>query len=153
VGKVIALGPGGKAQAPKRDERDERYRHVIDLARERGQLDEPQSTPACRNYEEADDTRRAILRSARYYCSCGRRTCAQKWKNYPTANNPEGGCPHGGQRITARADIMKAEDGTLFVQVIYHDKAESMRWTVQRYGKDPSKWPYQARAKRLKEDA
>lgn len=149
MSSVIAVGPGGKAQAP---ERDDRFGRVIDLVLERGLLDKPLLTPPCRDYEHADDTRRAILRSARYYCSCGRKTCTHKYKNYPTESRPRGGCPDSGQRVSGRADIVKDSEGRLRVQVTFHDKAEAMRAVIQKYGPDPSKWPYNSRAKRLKED-
>lgn len=149
MSKVIALGPGGKAQAP---ERDDRFGRVIDLVLDHGLLDRKLLTPPCNDYEHADDTRRAVLRSARYYCTCGRKTCTHKWKNYPHEGNPDGGCPLGGQRVSGRAVIVKDKQGRLRVEVIFHDKRESMRFIIQKYGPDPSKWPYQAKAKRLKEN-
>lgn len=150
MSRVIAIGPGGTAQAP---ERDDRFSAVIGLVLEQELLDQILLTPPCRDYGHADETRRAILRSARYYCSCGQVTCTRKHKNYPTIEYPEGGCPRGGQRVSARADIVRDKDGKLRVQVCFHDKRESMRWVIQKYGPDSSKWPYNARAKRLKKEA
>lgn len=138
MGRVIALGPGGRAQAPQRDDR---FRDVIDLIRERGLLGRPLLTPPCRNRDHADDVRRAIYRSARYYCSCGEGYCSRKHS---------GECPSGGQRIGCRADVVRDAKGKLRVQLRLYDKQEARREVVRKYGPDPSKWPYQSKAKKAK---
>lgn len=141
MSKVIALGPGGKVQAP---ERDDRFRPVIELIIGYGLLGRKVLTPACRDYEHADDTRRAIYRSCRYYCSCGEWTCTRKHGNVD-------GCPRGGQRIGCRADVVRDGRKKYRVEVIFRDKRETIRWVVERYGPDPVHWPYFARAKKLRE--
>ena len=145
MGKVIAIGPGGKPQAP---ERTDRFREVIDLIVGNKMLDRLLLTPPCRDRDHADEIRRAIYLSARYYCGCSRTTCTRRHKNYPTPARPEGGCPYGGQHVSARAEIVKDKAGKLRVQFQLHDKREAMRSVVAKYGPDPSKWPYQASAKR-----
>lgn len=147
MGRIIAIGPGGKAQAPQRADD---YRDVLGLVLELGLLDRLVLTPACRDFEHADDVRRGLLRSARYFCSCGRVSCTRKHKNYPTPERPEPGCPLGGQRISARGDIVRDKAGKLRVQLQFHDKREAMRAVVDKYGPDPANWPYQASAKRLR---
>ena len=147
MGRVIAIGPGGKPQAPARDDR---WRDFIGLVLQHQMMDKPLLSPPCRDSGHADDTRRALFRSARYYCSCGKLTCTRRWKNYPHEGNPQGGCPDGGQRVSCRAEVVKDKDGKLRVQVRLHDKKEAMRSVVAKYGPDPAKWPYQASAKRLK---
>ena len=151
MGRVIALGPGGKPQAP---ERSDFYREVIDLIRDRGQLDQLLLSPAVRDYESADDVRRGLYRSARYYCSCGGKNCTRQHKNTPSEDNPEGGCPNGGQRISCRADVVtvtSAEGKKQYaVQFQLHDKAEAVRAVVQKYGPDPNNWPYFAKRKKMK---
>lgn len=151
MGRVIALGPGGKPQAP---ERSDHFREVIEAVRAAGMLDQKILSPRCRDYEHADDVRRGLYRSARYYCSCGGRNCARRWKNIPAEDNPEGGCPDGGQRISCRADIVTitGENGKKHyaVQFQLHDKREAVRAVVAKYGTDTSKWPYFSKAKRAK---
>ena len=151
MGKVIAIGPGGKAQAPQRTDD---FRGVIDAARGSGMLDEKILSPRCRDYEHADDIRRGLYRSAFYYCSCGRKNCVYRHKNIPSEDNPEGGCPEGGQRISCRAEVVTVtgEDGKkhYHVQFQLHDKREAMRAVVQKYGPDPDTWPYWAKRKRMK---
>lgn len=157
MGRVIALGPGGKPQAP---ERADYFRGVIDVVRERGLLDEVLLSPRCRDYEHADEVRRGLYRSARYYCSCGAKHCTRRHANFPTEEAPEYGCPDGGQRISCRADVVTVttidENGEprkhYHVQFRLHDKAESIRAVVQRYGPDPSRWPYFAKRKQRKAD-
>jgi hypothetical protein len=143
VGKVIAIGPGGRPQAP---ERSDLFRVVIDWIRTAGQLDVPYVSPRCRNQDHADEVRRGIYRSARYYCSCGDQMCTRRHGNLA-------GCPDGGQRISCQADVVtrRGDDGRrhYHVQVTLFDKREAMRAVVDRYGPDPSKWPYQARARKL----
>jgi len=151
MGRVIAVGPGGKAQAPARTDD---FRDVIEAVRAGGLLDELLLSPACRGHEHADQVRRGLYLSARYYCSCGGKHCNRRWPNIPAEDNPQGGCPDGGQRISCRADIVTVtgEDGRKLyhVQFRLHDKRESIRAFVQKYGPDPSRWPYQSRAKRTR---
>ena len=153
MGRVIAIGPGGRAQAP---ERSDRYRPVIDFVRDSGQLDELLLGPACRTRDDAEEMRRALLLSARYYCSCGRATCTRKHANYPVDDKP-GGCPHGGQRISGRAEVVTVtgDDGrkTYHVQFTLHDKREAIRALIDKYGPDRSKWPYDPRARFMKKEA
>lgn len=155
MGKVIAVGPGGKAQAP---ERSDHFRPVIEHVRGAGLLDQLLLSPRCRDHEHADDVRRGLYRSARYYCSCGNWLCTRKHPNTPTKENPEGGCPDGGQRISCRASVVTvtvtADNGEkrkhYHVQFRLHDKREAIRAVVKKYGSDPAKWPYFAKAKRSK---
>lgn len=152
MGRVIALGPGGKPQAP---ERADHFRDVIEAVRAAGMLDQKILSPHCRDYEHADEVRRGIFRSARYYCSCGAKHCSRTHKNVPSEDNPAGGCPSGGQRISCRADVVTVTDENgkkhYCVQFQLHDKREAIRAMVQKYGPDASAWPYQAKAKRSKE--
>ena len=102
--------------------------------------------------EQAADLRRALYRSARYYCSCDRLYCTRKHKNVP----PDDGCPEGGQRISCRADVVTVTDPKTgarkwAVQFTLMDKREAIRAVVQKYGPDPNKWPYYAKRKQLKE--
>lgn len=142
MGRVIALGPGGKAQAP---ERADYYRAVIDLARELGKLDTLLLSPRCRNHEHAEQVRRDLYRSARYYCSCGGVLCTRKHNNID-------GCPNGGQRISCRADVVTVtqpdKSKHYHVQYQLFDKAEAIRQVVARYGPDPNQWPYFAKRKK-----
>jgi hypothetical protein len=142
MGKVIALGPGGKPQAP---ERTDHFGGVIEQVRASGMLDELLLSPRCRSHEHADEIRRGLYRSARYYCSCGSSRCTRAHSNIE-------GCPDGGQRISCRADVVTVtgEDGRKYyhVQFRLHDKREAIRSMIEKYGPDPSKWPYQAKARR-----
>jgi hypothetical protein len=131
--KVIALGPGGVAQAPVRDDR---FREVIGLVREFGLLNRPLLTPVIKSRDQADDIRRAMYRSARYFCSCGDVNCTRKHSNV------NGGCPHGGQRLGVQAKLVKDGDGRYRVQMRLFDKKEAMREIIRRYGPDPEQWPY-----------
>lgn len=150
MARVIALGPGGKSQAP---ERSDHFRDVIEAVRAAGMLDQLIVSPRCRDYEHADDVRRGLYRSARYYCSCGAANCTRRWKNTPGQGNSTGGCPDGGQRISCRADVVTiaGDDGKKHyaVQFQLHDKSEAVRAIIAKYGPDPSKWPYFSKAKRL----
>lgn len=153
VGRVIAIGPGGKAQAPARTDL---CRPVIELVRDAGLLDRLVLSPPCATRELAGNVRRALYLSARYYCSCGRPFCTRKWPNVPHEKNPEGGCPKGGQRISCQADVVLWTDPQsgqqkYRVQFRLMDKRESMRAVVARYGPDPNKWPYFSRQKQLRE--
>ncbi|HUY44220.1 MAG TPA: hypothetical protein VMV92_00625 [Streptosporangiaceae bacterium] len=148
MAKVIAIGPGGKAQAP---ERSDHFGGVIDAVRAAGMLDQLVLSPRCRSREHAEETKSGLYRSARYYCSCGGRHCARTHKNIPEGSKPAG-CPDGGQRISARADVVTVtgDDGVTHyhVQFRLYDKAEAVRAVVQKYGPDPEKWPYLAKRKR-----
>ena len=152
MGRVIALGPGGKAQAPVRDDR---CRPVIEAVRQLGLLDQLLISPACRTMGQADELRLALYRSARYYCSCDRIYCTRKHSNLPSEKNPQGGCPQGGQRISCQAEVVTVagpKGGKAWaVQFSLFDKVESMRAVVAQYGPDPNNWPYFSKRKRLKE--
>lgn len=149
MGRVIAIGPGGRAQAPVRDDR---CRPVIQAVLAAGLLDQLLLSPVCRTQGEAFELRAGLYRSARYYCSCEHIYCTRKHKNVP----PDNGCPRGGQRISCEADVVLWADpadgkGKYRVQFRLFDKRESMRHVVLKYGPDPNKWPYFARRKQLKE--
>lgn len=149
MGRVIRIFDG-RAGAPKRDDR---FIPLIDWVRGSGALSQPFLVP--RRYtptgNEAREVRRLLYLSARYYCSCGARHCNRKYPNVPHDANPEGGCPDGGQRISCQADLVKDGAGHVRVQFSFHDKRESIRAIIAKYGPDPSAWPYNARAKKLKE--
>jgi hypothetical protein len=140
VAKVIAIGPGGKAQAPTRDDR---YRTVIETVIGAGLMNRPLLSPPCKTRDEADDVRRGLHRSAFYYCSCGATYCTRKHSNV------KGGCPNDGQRVGCTAKIVKGPDGVLCVQYRVFDKQEAMRYVIQQYGPDPETWPYFAKRKKL----
>lgn len=148
MGRVIAIGPGGRAQAPAR--RDV-CRSVIDFVLEHGLLDRKQLSPPCRTQRQAAELRLDLFRSARYFCSCGHAYCTRKYKNIP----PDNGCPRGGQRISCQADVVLWTDPAdgqrkYCVQFTLHDKREAIRAVVKKYGADPNKWPYFAKRKQLK---
>jgi hypothetical protein len=148
MGRMIAIGPGGRAQAPVRDDR---CRPVIEFVLAQGMLDRLLLSPVCTSGPRADDLRLALYRSARYFCSCGQRYCTRKYKNVP----PDNGCPVGGQRISCQADVVlwtDPADGIAkhCVQFRLMDKREAIRSVVQKYGPDPNKWPYFSRRKQLK---
>lgn len=150
MGRIIALGPGGVPQAPARDDR---FRDVVELVRSYSLLNRPLLSPVCKTRDEADDVRRGIYRSARYFCSCANPACTRKWGNIPGQNkaNPGGGCPKGGQRIGCQAHIVTDPEGKLRVEFRLFDKQESIREVVRKYGPDPEKWPYFAKRKKIKE--
>lgn len=148
MSRVIAIGPGGRAQAPARDDR---CRPVIEYVIANGLLDRVNLSPVCTSRARADDLRLALYRSARYFCSCGAIYCTRRFKNVP----PDNGCPDGGQRVSCQADVVlwtDPRDGIRKYRVQFRlmDKRESMRAIVRKYGPDPNKWPYFARRKRLK---
>ena len=148
MGRVIAIGPGGRAQAPARDDR---CRPVIEYVIEHGLLDRKNLSPVCSTVKQADDLRLALYRSARYFCSCGAPYCTRKYGNIP----PDNGCPDGGQRISCQAEVVLWKDPAdgirkYRVQFRLMDKREAMRAVVRKYGPDPNTWPYFARRKRLK---
>lgn len=152
MGRVIAAGPGGKAQAPARDDR---ARPVIDAVRDMGLLDQLLISPACTTMTAAEELRQALYRSAFYYCSCDRKSCTRRHKNYPVEGKAAG-CPHGGQRISCQAHVVTVSDPKTgakkwAVQFRLMDKAEAMRAVVERYGPDPNQWPYFARRKKRTE--
>lgn len=138
MSRVIAIGPGGRAQAP---ERDDRYRPVLELVREQGLLDRWLLSPVCQSETRAREVSNGLYRSGRYFCSCGEKYCTRRHDNIE-------GCPAGGQRLSVQADPVLDEEGKLRVQFRVMDKRESMRAVVQMYGPDPNKWPYFAKRKR-----
>jgi hypothetical protein len=152
MGRVIAVGPGGRAQAPARDDR---CRPVMEHVTGASLLDRLLLSPPCRTRAQAAEIRSALYRSARYYCSCGMIYCTRKYANVP----PDNGCPRGGQRVSCRqADVVLWTDPAdgqrkLCVQFIIVDKREAMRAVVQKYGPDPNNWPYFSRRKTLKRKA
>lgn len=150
MGRVIAVGPGGRAQAPVRDDR---CRGVIEAVRAAGLLDRKLLSPERLRLTmaQAAELRLALYRSARYFCSCGAVYCTRRHANIPVEGKP-GGCPRGGQRISCQADVVKDSAGRFRVQFRLMDKQEAMRAVVQLYGPDPNKWPYFARRKQLRED-
>ena len=107
-------------------------------------LERPILTPVCEDMDDAERTRKSLYAAARYYCSCGEKYCTRKHNNID-------GCPNGGMRMSCRADIVKDTKGRLRVQVRFWDKQIGIRAVVERYGPDPSKWPYQSKARKLKE--
>lgn len=143
MGKVIALGPGGRAQAPARDDR---CRPVIEFVLAHQLLDQDLLSPVCTSMARADELRRALNRSASYYCSCGQQFCTRKYKNYP----PDNGCPAGGQRVSCRADVVLWTDpadqiAKLRIEFRLRDKRDGIAAVMQRYGPDPNQWPYYSR--------
>lgn len=147
MARVIAIGPGGRAQAPVRDDR---CRPVIEFVLANGWLDRVLLSPVCTSRPRADDLRLALYRSARYFCSCQAPYCTRKFKNVP----PDNGCPDGGQRISCQADVVLWTDpadgiAKLRVQFRLMDKREAMRSVIQKYGPDPNKWPYFSRRKTM----
>jgi hypothetical protein len=139
MSRVIALGPGGRAQAP---ERHDEYRPVLELVLANGWLDRYLLSPAVQSEARAREVASGLYRSGRYYCSCDAPYCTRRH------GNARGGCPDGGQRLSVQAEPVRDAGGLLRVQFRVMDKRESMRWVVQAYGPDPNKWPYFARRKR-----
>lgn len=139
----------GKAGAPARDDR---FIPLIELVRAWGALDSTFLVPLrwTPTRTEAANVKRLLFLSARYYCSCGHKHCNRSYPNVPHEANPDGGCPNGGQRISCRAMLVKDKAGKVRVQFSFHDKREAIRSMVAKYGPDPSRWPYNARAKKLK---
>lgn len=138
MARVIAVGPGGKAQAPARDDR---YRPVLELVVAMGLTGKWVLSPACQSAAKADEVKNGLYRSGRYYCSCGQKTCTRKHGNIE-------GCPRGGQRLSVQAVPVTDDEGRLRVQFRVMDKQEAMRAVVAKYGPDPNKWPYFARRRR-----
>jgi len=147
MGRVIAIGPGGRAQAP---ERHDEYRPVLEAVLANGWLDRYLLSPVVQSEERAREVKQGLYRSARYFCSCDAMHCTRKYGNVPgqNSNNPGGGCPRGGRRLSVQAEAVRDADGFLRVQFRVMDKREAMRAVVQKYGPDPNKWPYFARRKK-----
>jgi hypothetical protein len=138
MARVIAIGPGGKAQAPVRDDR---YRPVLEQVVAMGLLGRWVLSPACQSAEKAEEVKNGLYRSGRYYCSCGKPYCTRRHGNLQ-------GCPDGGQRLSVQAAPVRDEEGCLRIQFRVMDKREAMRAVVAKYGPDPNKWPYFARRKK-----
>jgi hypothetical protein len=147
MARVIAIGPGGKAQAPVRDDR---YRPVLEQVVAMGLMNQWVLSPVCQSEEKAGEVKNGLYRSGRYYCSCDFIHCTRKYGNVPGQNkkNPAGGCPDGGQRLSVQAEIVRDEERFIRVQFRVMDKKEAMRAVVQKYGPDPNKWPYYAKRKK-----
>lgn len=147
MARVIAIGPGGKAQAPQRDDR---YRPVLEQVLAMGLQDQWVLSPPVQSEEKAAEVKNGLYRSARYYCSCGQVHCTRKYGNVPGQNekNPQGGCPRGGQRLSVQAEIVRDEESFIRVQFRVMDKRDAMRAVVQKYGPDPNNWPYFAKRKK-----
>lgn len=141
--RVIAIHQGGKAGAPTRNDR---FIGVLQVIHSAGKLDQLILTPPITTMDEAEDTRRALYAAARYYCSCGQKYCTR-------AHNNIDGCPRDGMRLSCQAHVVKDPEGRLRVQFRIFDKKEAMREVVKRYGPDPSKWPYQSKARKIKEES
>lgn len=140
--RVIAIWQGGSGPPTRND----RFLPVLGLIHRNGMLDRHVLTPPCATVDQADEVRRALYSAARYYCSCGEKYCTRKHNNIE-------GCPNGGMRLSCQAHVVKDAKGRLRVQARFFDKQESMREVVRRYGPDPSKWPYQSKARKVKTDA
>ncbi len=126
---------------PRFPPRDDRFREVITIYIQRDLLGKVTLTPVCGSIDQAEDIKRALFRSAFYYCSCAKPTCTQR-------HNNNDGCPDGGQRISAEADVVRDKAGKLRVQVTFRDKQEARRAIIAKYGADPANWPYDPRSKR-----
>lgn len=124
--------------------RDDRFIPLIELIRSWDALDINFLVP--RRYTptkaEAQEMKRLLYLSARYYCSCGERHCVRKHDNVE-------GCPNGGQRVGCKADVVTDGSGHVRTQFRFIDKAQSIRSVIERYGPDPVNWPYFARAKKV----
>lgn len=139
MARVIAIGPGGKAQAPARDDR---YRPVLETVVAMGLMDKWLLSPVCQSEERAAEVKNGLYRSGRYYCSCGARNCTRKHSNIE-------GCPDGGRRLSIQAKPVVDDEGMLRVQFRVMDKRDAMRAVVAKYGPDPNKWPYFAKRKKV----
>ena len=142
MGRVIGVWQGG-AGPPKRDDR---FVPVIELVHRLGLYGRPYLTPPCRTWDQADDVRKGIYLGARYFCSCGEKYCTRKYRNTE-------GCPDQGERVSVRADVVRDAERRLRVECTFYPKAEAMREIIRKYGPDPSLWPYQAKAKKLRRRA
>lgn len=123
---------------------------VIEQVHQAALFGKPVLTPVCQSHDAADEIRRALYLACRYFCSCGERHCTRKYKNTPSEENPDGGCPRDGQRMSCRADVVKDAEGKLRVQATFYDKTEAIRAVIRKYGPDPSQWPYQSKARKIK---
>lgn len=138
MGRVIALGPGGRSQAPVRNDS---YRPVLEQVVALGLMNQYVLSPVCQSEEKANEVKNGLYRSGRYYCSCGEKLCTRKHNNID-------GCPRGGQRLSVQAKPVRDEEGFIRVQFRVMDKQEAIRAVVQKYGPDPNQWPYFAKRKR-----
>lgn len=140
--RIIAIHQG-QAGPPTRNDR---LLPVLRKIHEMGMLDQLVLVPIryTQNADEAEDVRKGLYAAARYYCSCGEKYCTRKYNNIV-------GCPKGGMRLSCQAHIVKDSQRRLRVEVRIFDKKEAMREVVAKYGPDPSKWPYQAKARKLRE--
>lgn len=140
---MVERSPDGRIGPPVRNDE---YRDLIEHVRNAGDLDELLLFPAD-SYDHADEVRRGLYRSARYYCSCGEPQCTRKHDN-------KTGCPDGGQRITFRGEVTArtGEDDRkhYYVEFRLHDKREAWRSMIVKYGPDRSAWPYDPRARKLR---
>jgi hypothetical protein len=153
MGRVIAIhqGPDGRHR-PGAPVRDDRFTPVIEWVIQAGEFGNPWLVPLkyTPDHDTADMVRQSLYNAARYYCGCGLRSCCRKFSNLPTEKNPDGGCPRGGQRVSCQAKLVRL-NGHIRVEFKFFDKRESMREVVAKYGPDPSKWPYNPWAKKIKE--
>ena len=92
-------------------------------------------SPPRADYDDATDTMRGLYRAARYFCSCGKRTCTTKFNN-------EVGCPDGGQRVGVKAEVVRDQHGQLCVEFTARDKKETRAHIAAKYP-DPMAMPYQ----------
>lgn len=152
MGRIIAIhqGPDGRHR-PGPPKRDDRFLPVVEFTLTNDRLNIPTLVPLehTPDRDSAESVRRSLYMAARYYCSCGGRNCARRNPNVPSRGNPDGGCPDGGRRVGCRADLVMHR-GKLRVQFSFYDKREAMRQVIASYGPDPSKWPYNPRAKQLR---
>ena len=150
VGRVIAIHQG-RAGPPLRDDR---FMPVVDWVLANNVLGQPFLVPVrfTENRDQADDVRRSLYNAARYFCSCGKLACTRKWGNVPGQNkdNPAGGCPRGGMRISCQARLVMHQ-GHVRVEFRFFDKKEAIREVIAKYGPDPDDWPYYAKRKKAKE--
>jgi hypothetical protein len=138
MARIIAIGPGGKPQAPSRDTR---FAAVVLQALQQHGFGRLILSPPCSTWDQADDVRRGLYRSAGHYCSCGDPMCHRKYRLY---------CPQQGQRISTQAEIVKDDKDRLRVQFQLFDKKDARRSHIKRYGSDRTRWPYDPKAKRSK---
>jgi hypothetical protein len=140
MGRVIGIWQGGAGPPQRRDH----FVPVVALVQKYGLFDRPVLTPVCATVAKAEAVQKDIYLACRYFCSCGQRLCTRKH------TNTAGGCPDGGQRVSVRADVVRDAAGKVRVQCTFFDNTEAMRQVVATYGPDPSKWPYQAKARKMK---
>lgn len=138
MSRVIAIGPGGRAQAPVRNDS---YRPVLEQVIAMGLMGKWVLSPVVQSEDKAREVKNGLYRSGRYYCSCGAVYCTRKHGNLE-------GCPSGGQRLSVQASPVRDGEGFLRVQFRVMDKQEAMRAVVAKYGPDPNLWPYYAKRKK-----